>query len=410
MCDSGEQHDDWAAVEAAVARMRARPHGGRSREQLGPELIRLRRVIDQCELEFATLSGELAATGEFDPEYGETAYQWIRDATKVCGRVASDALAVAANYAVMPGSVAAMEDGRIGFGHLALMAHTAAAVTQSPAAAPFDERRLLTQAERHNVTRFRRDCTNARHAADSAAFLTEHVNAVEAHFLEVKAREDGCVWLRGFLDSVGAASLRTVLESLGRRDGAEDIRTRDKRMADALVELAEFALHNPDIAGGSSRAPQLMLTASVDTLRDAPGAPAAELDFAGLVPAKTARRLACDADIIAVRVDGEGRPLAVGRSRRMPNAATRRKLQLRDRGCVFGNCDRPASWTVPHHVVFHENGGGNNLENLASLCNRHHWLVHEGGCQLIRTEDGRFLVLPPPSDVPRARPPTTTAA
>ncbi|MBV8527465.1 MAG: DUF222 domain-containing protein [Candidatus Dormibacteraeota bacterium] len=410
MCDAGELRDPLADLESALARVRAVPHGGRSREQLTPDVIRLRRLIDQAELEFAVRCGELAATGEFDPEYSESAYQWIRDECKVSGRVASDALAVAEQSASLSGSVAALDEGRIGFGHLALMAHTAAALTESTTAPPIDESRLLKQAERHTVTRFRRDCTNARHAADSAAFLNDYVDAADARFLDVKARDDGSVWLRGFLDSVGAASLRTVLESLGRRDGAGDIRTSEKRMADALVELAEFALHNPDIAGGGARAPQLMVTASVDTLRNAPGAPAAELDFAGLVPAETARRLACDADIIPVAVDGEGRPLAVGRSRRMPNTATRRKLQLRDRGCVFGNCDRPASWTVPHHIVFHENGGGNDLDNLASLCNRHHWVVHEGGSQLVRTKDGRFLVLPPPSDVPRARPPTTTAA
>ncbi|MBV8529262.1 MAG: HNH endonuclease [Candidatus Dormibacteraeota bacterium] len=93
----------------------------------------------------------------------------------------------------------------------------------------------------------------------------------------------------------------------------------------------------------------------------------------------------------------------------MPNTATRRKLALRDCGCVVPGCDRPASWTVPHHVVHHADGGTSELSNLVLLCSRHHWMVHEGGRQLIVAEDGRILMLPH-SEVPRARPPTPSAA
>jgi hypothetical protein len=109
-------------------------------------------------------------------------------------------------------------------------------------------------------------------------------------------------------------------------------------------------------------------------------------------------------------MDGESNAVDVGRSRRMPNTATRRKLQLRDGGCVWPGCNRPASWTVPHHVIHYVDGGDHKLTNLLSLCGRHHWKVHEGGWELIVTEDGRILTLAPGTGIPRARPPTTTAA
>ena len=35
------------------------------------------------------------------------------------------------------------------------------------------------------------------------------------------------------------------------------------------------------------------------------------------------------------------------------------------------------------------------LENLVLLCHRHHWLVHEGGWQLVRSEDRRILAIRP---------------
>ena len=41
------------------------------------------------------------------------------------------------------------------------------------------------------------------------------------------------------------------------------------------------------------------------------------------------------------------------------------------------------------------NGGSSNLSNLVLLCHRHHWMVHEGGWQLIKTEDGRLTTVAP---------------
>lgn len=410
MYEVSEQLDALANLEAAAAQLLAGAGDSRTPEQLADELPRLARVKDRLALVFAIRAGQFAVTDYCDADAGVSPYQWIRDECKVSGGVAGDALAVAASAKTLPASVAALEAGRIGFAHLALVAHTACAVAQSPAAGPFDERPLLRQAERHSVSRFRRDCAHARHAADAGSFLNEHVDAVEARFLHVTSRDDGCVWLRGFFDSVSGAGVRTVLESLGRREGPDDIRTRQRRNADALDELLSHALSCPGIAAGSARAPQLMVTASIETLRGTPGAPAADLEFAGPIPAETARRLACDANVINVQMDADGNVADVGRSRRMPNTATRRKLALRDGGCVWPGCDRPASWTVPHHLLHWAHGGDHELPNLVSLCTRHHRKVHEGGWQLLITDDRRVLTLAPNADPPRARPPTTTAA
>ena len=401
----------FGAVCGPTSPSSAHAHGtGVPRDQLADELRQLAWVKDQLALEFAIRAGTFASTDYCDADAGMSPYQWIRDECKVSGGVASDALAVGERVEALPASMAAMEEGRIGFAHLALVAHTAGAVTQSPAAVPFDERPLLRQAERHSVSRFRRDCAHARHAADADSFLNEHVDAAEARFLDVSTREDGCVWLRGFLDSVSGAGLRTVLESLGRREGPDDIRTRQRRNADALDELLGHALSCPGVAAGSARAPQLMVTASIETLRGTPGAPAADLEFVGPIPGETARRLACDANIVNVQLDAEGNVADLSRSRRMPNTATRRKLALRDGGCVWPGCDRPASWTVPHHLLHWAHGGDHELPNLVSLCTRHHRNVHEGGWQLLITDDRRVLTLAPHAGPPRARPPTNTAA
>src|SRR6266852_2880432 len=40
-------------------------------------------------------------------------------------------------------------------------------------------------------------------------------------------------------------------------------------------------------------------------------------------------------------------------------------------------------------------GGTTDLDNFIFLCQRHHWMVHEGRWQLVRSDDGRMLAIPP---------------
>ncbi len=88
--------------------------------------------------------------------------------------------------------------------------------------------------------------------------------------------------------------------------------------------------------------------------------------------------------------------LDVGRALRVPAPAARAALRVRDRGCVWPGCERPASWTSAHHVLHWSHGGVSDIANLVLLCQRHHWMVHEGGWQVVRTEHREVLAIPPP--------------
>ena len=104
---------------------------------------------------------------------------------------------------------------------------------------------------------------------------------------------------------------------------------------------------------------------------------------------ETARRLCCDAGIVPV-VDGpNGEPLSVGRRTRSIPPAVRRALSNRDRGCRFLGC--PATQRLHgHHVRHWAEGGETSLDNLVLLCPTHHRLVHEGGFDVQRLDDGAF--------------------
>lgn len=57
----------------------------------------------------------------------------------------------------------------------------------------------------------------------------------------------------------------------------------------------------------------------------------------------------------------------------------RRALAARDGGCVFPGCDMPHAWTDAHHIRHWEDGGPSDLDNLISLCRRHHGTAHRTG-------------------------------
>jgi len=150
-------------------------------------------------------------------------------------------------------------------------------------------------------------------------------------------------------------------------------------------------------ARGGQRS-HLQVTTTLETLQATSGAPGAHLEHAGSIPDRTVQRLGCDATITRVLLDAQSAVIDVGRSQRVVPPATRRALTVRDRGCRWPGCDRSASWTAAHHIVHWANHGATNLDNLVLLCHRHHWLVHEAGHQVVRSDDGGILTIPPPPD------------
>ena len=79
--------------------------------------------------------------------------------------------------------------------------------------------------------------------------------------------------------------------------------------------------------------------------------------------AETARRLACDASVVALIENDDGEPLNVGRKTRTISAPLRRVLNARDKGCRFPGCANTRYIDV-HHVEHWANGGETKPSNL----------------------------------------------
>jgi hypothetical protein len=393
MCDGEDKLAGLDQLLQVIEAFVATPGGEISGFDLGERLIRFRHGIDLLELRFACEAAAFAASDEYEVQGSNSPIDWVRHQCRMSSTAAARSVATGEAAAALPASVDALEGGRIGFAHLSMLAALERAAKRTGTS--FDEDPLLELALEHSVGRFVKDCDHARHAADAASVLAEHVSAVDARYLEFTKCEDGRLALHGVLDPVGGATLRVALEPLCARSGVGDERPRARRLADGLVELAMHALdHEFTTEGGTTRT-HLQLTASVETVMGLSGAPGGELEFAGVVPAATVQRLACDASIRRVLLGPDSAVIDVGRALRVPSGAGRAALRVRDQGCVWPGCERPSSWTNAHHILHWGHGGDTDLENLVLLCYRHHWKVHEGGWQMVKSDEGRILVIPP---------------
>ncbi len=361
-------------------------NGPRAGEAIAAELIRRRQKIDQDELEFSCLAAQFAQTDEYDEQGFDSPISWLKSVCHMSGGAAADRVCVGEQMERLGESVAALATGEIGFAHLALIARTSAALGQR-----LDEAKLLGQACKLNIFPFRNRCTHARHAGDPAGFVTEEKEGVEARSLTLTTADDGVVLVQGLLDKVGGAALRTALEPLAKRAGKYDDRKRDRRLGDALVDVSMHALDN----GVPSRRTHMQVTTSLETLLGLSGAPAAEMEFSLPISSKAVERLACDCSVTRILLGSDSTVIDVGRAKRVVSGAQSKALKVRDRGCIWPGCDRPATWTSAHHVVHWIHGGTTDLPNLVLLCYRHHWMVHEGNWQIVRSDDGCVHTIPP---------------
>ena len=253
------------ALVARIERFYAQP-ARKTGPELAADLIELRRGQDLIDLKFSEMSAAFAATDEYDEQGSVTPIDWIRHHCHMGKGAVADRVAVGEQMASLPASAEAVAGGEIGFAHLALIARTASAIEETGTTKPFDETHLLNKAREFSVARFRDFCHHQRHAADPEGYAAEQAQGVEARSLTLSPGEGGMVWLRGVLDAEGGATLRTALEPLARRTGKGDDRKRDRRLADALVELAHHSLDRGLVPQRASQRAHLQVTTTLETL------------------------------------------------------------------------------------------------------------------------------------------------
>ena len=173
----------------------------------------------------------------------------------------------------------------------------------------------------------------------------------------------------------------------------DDLHRCRKRRVEALAVMAEsFLASGPQELSGGDRQ-QIVVHVDAETLKHSHTG-RCELEHGPAIAAETARRLSCDANLVAIIENERGEPLNVGRKTRTIPPAIRRALNARDKGCRFPGCSFKR-YVDGHHVKHWAHGGETKLSNLVTLCRFHHRLVHEGQVAIQTLDDGAFRFVRP---------------
>ena len=163
-------------------------------------------------------------------------------------------------------------------------------------------------------------------------------------------------------------------------DGRFDRAVRDQQRGQALAELID---HLPTDQLGTKINATVLIRTDLATLRG-------EADRAGITDTGTEistselRRLASNAGLIPIVMNGTTIPLDLGRQRRFFTDSQRAALALLYDTCAATDCDRPFAWCEIHHAqpwkpvhspdgqLLHPGAGKTNLANAIPLCGKHH--------------------------------------
>jgi hypothetical protein len=420
MMPSGTAHDTSEGFDATAASSVA--HRGRADAPRSSVL-----TLPELEARLAELAGHLnAAThrflvllAEFDRREG-----WADGAVRSCAHwlgwkcgidlgAAREKVRVARALEALPRVSAAMGRGELSYSKVRALTRVAT---------PETEEALLMIAlhgTAHHVEAVVRGFRRARQAVELSREARQHAGRALRWFHD----EDGSLVMQVRLPATDGAIVLRALERAVEM-AREDERRRDvsaetsgavgcsasesspsaghvpaetsepadsptQRRADALVRPAESWLARGDAALPGGERQTLVVHVDARTLAaDAEGR--SELDAGPALAAETVRRLGCDASLVAILEDRDGRILDVGRRTRSIPPSIARALRSRDRSCRHPGCTH-TRYVDGHHVEHWAHGGATKLSNLVLLCRRHHRLVHEGGAGVRVLDDGAIV-------------------
>jgi hypothetical protein len=133
------------------------------------------------------------------------------------------------------------------------------------------------------------------------------------------------------------------------------------------------------------------------TAVDGTGQPAIDWGLPVELPVEVLREHFDHADVRTVVVRGgvvvhAPGQLDLGRSTRLASRAQRRVLRGLYSTCAIPGCQTRFDRCKLHHVVWWEDGGGTDLDNLLPTCVKHHHAIHDHRWQLTLTPDRQLTI------------------
>ena len=360
------------------------------------ELLAVRHRLDAC---IAVSVAEVEAGEQWALDGSVSMAAWVRRNGGLTGGQAHQTVLTGRRARRCPTLQAAWRDGRLSSGQVA-------AVSANVSDELLD---LFEQQEAAVVGLIEpldvRDTAAAMRtwaARAKIALSLEGKEAEDERKLHLSRLLDGTRRIDGNLEAEGGEVVATALRLAETRDAEDEQRTPGRRRHDALIDICQHYLDHQKVRSGGRHRPHLNVVVKAEELHE--DGLGRTLDGVPLPPSSV-RAIACDANVHRVVMGPGSSILDYGRATRTIPPALYTSLVLRDHGCRFAGCDRPADWCDGHHIQHWEDGGPTDLSNLVLLCRRHHRVIHgkEWHIKLLPTgvvevtrPDGQVMTSDPP--------------
>lgn len=345
----------------------------------------IERVLDLARVAESRLLARLEATAATDTEVGLRTGEWIgrtsgQSRRRCGGRVRSSAML----WEQFPFLADAVVQGWLSWSQVEVILGATNARNRDDMIAECTE--FIRWANGSLRGRFDRWAAKVRRRADELDQDGGYDpnDDVLANRLRLSALSDGTRELAGRLVGEAGVTVTETLEQIAdelhaqfreahNADASVEVPSRATLMALAMAEACKRAQSTPE----ESNAPKTDAVLVIEA--DETGHAVVHTGDGDRVPTGAADALLWNAEVRALLVDGEGCPLYLGRRVRLATRDQRTAMNVRDGGCIFPGCERPARWTHAHHEPAWADGGTTDINHLAGLCGRHHGVRHREG-------------------------------
>ena len=393
----------------------------------------LRALLAECKAlggQLAVLQADTAAGVAVRERHGDSGAGVLAQSAGLSRRDAAGQVQTAQRLRSMPEVRDAVKSGDISYANAKTLAKASA---NTSAAQVVEDGDLLKKAAGMSPEQFVREAGRwtVQRQADGGEDAYRRQRARRR--LSIWDGDDGMVHLRGELDPVTGAKVRTRFlqeaERLRRADlrspGAER-RSFHQRMADALDTLSS---HGSTYGRGRARG----VSANTHSLAgsDKPGVASeagdgigkvgrcrggcgtrpsadivivqhlsadgtkafAEIAGGGAIPQSVLEEHFCDAEVTGVVFSDKGQPLWQGPTKQTATEAQKRALRAQYGAC--GGCGAPLVLCQYHHIDPRSQGGPTDVDNMMPLCCGCHQKVHLHDWRVVPDGQGMHTIEPP---------------
>ena len=299
----------------------------------------------------------------------------------------------------MPGFEEALGQGTVSAGHVDAIANATRNLGDDERAEFVAEADgLLADATKQGVDAFAKNCRNLARGIRGRHNSRSDVDELEAQRRQSKVSRwiDRHTGMHKTLIECDPVTDRQIWTAIQRERGRLRRRNQqsnssvswDRLTVDSIVEAMNGTGNSLRGSSSSPTRGSLVVHIDLDTLTGGRhDTSLCETDSGTPVPVDTARRLACEADLVPVVLDGNGVVLDQGRAKRLATVEQRTAIEAMQTTCSHPDCSVGIDDCRIHHVVPWQQGGRTDLADLAPLCEVHHHLVHEGGWTLHMSTD-----------------------